>query len=299
MKESNEKILEFKISDSQIMCVEKDKCKEINEDIKNYIIRKSASDEIFNLYMKNAVYRCLVSFSDIICFDITDLVLKYRVCEKKIRGLQERLDNLGSLLDMLVHDMRNHLFLLNGFVETYENDEEWSINKIKQVIGDMNTLIRKISIFIASSDRLIKRKIRIGDMINDITNSLKSKSEKKYVHIIKKCRNITIYADPILKEALFNIIDNAITHTPEGTKVIVDCRIDGKYVIIKIADEGKGIPPEMRDLLFEKFKKGKDSVGMGLGLAIVKHVVDMLDGKVWVEENLPYGSIFCLRIPKK
>jgi two-component system, OmpR family, sensor kinase len=80
-----------------------------------------------------------------------------------------------------------------------------------------------------------------------------------------------------------NLVENALIHTPPGTPVTVSVRRDGASAVLEVADRGPGVPPEMRERVFERFARaGGDGTrrGSGLGLAIVRAVVDAHGGRV-------------------
>jgi signal transduction histidine kinase len=106
----------------------------------------------------------------------------------------------------------------------------------------------------------------------------------------------------LLRRVIENLLDNAIRHAPEGTEVRVTVQTRGGAIEIRIADAGPGIPPEMRERIFERFvqvEAGEHVVARtsrGLGLTFCKLAVEAHGGSIWVEDGRP-GSVFCLRLP--
>jgi two-component system sensor histidine kinase KdpD len=87
-----------------------------------------------------------------------------------------------------------------------------------------------------------------------------------------------------MEQVLFNLLDNAAKYAPEGTDISIRGRQDAGVVVLEIADEGEGIPPEQTERIFDKFhrvRKG-DSVraGTGLGLAICRGFVEAMGGTI-------------------
>ncbi|MCS7264223.1 MAG: GAF domain-containing sensor histidine kinase [Armatimonadetes bacterium] len=104
--------------------------------------------------------------------------------------------------------------------------------------------------------------------------------------------------------ALYNLVNNAIPETPPGGSVTVRVYVnpegqfpDGNYLGIEVADTGKGIPEEVRKLLFTEKAISTKPGGTGLGTRIVKNVIDAHKGKIWVESELGKGSTFFIRLP--
>jgi signal transduction histidine kinase len=105
-----------------------------------------------------------------------------------------------------------------------------------------------------------------------------------------------------VRDALRNLVDNAIKYSPAGTTVDVDVRMDGDQVAVCVADEGVGVDAEETSRLFEPFYRGRrgdraNVRGTGLGLALVKATVEAHGGSVTVTPRTPRGSCFTMRLP--
>ncbi len=111
------------------------------------------------------------------------------------------------------------------------------------------------------------------------------------------------YADPHrISEVLQNIIDNAIKYTPAGS-VTVRLTGDSSVIQIQVQDTGIGIPEEDAPHLFQKFYRVDNSAtrtigGTGLGLYICKRIVELYNGRIWVESQLGKGSTFFINLPR-
>lgn len=112
-----------------------------------------------------------------------------------------------------------------------------------------------------------------------------------------------IYADPDrLRETLVNIYDNAVKYTDTG-KITIGLAGDNDVVQIRIQDTGAGIPAEDIPHLFQKFyrvdnSKARAIGGTGLGLFICRKIIELYNGRVWVESELGKGSIFYINLPR-
>ncbi|MGI9823088.1 sensor histidine kinase [Agromyces sp. Marseille-Q5079] len=107
--------------------------------------------------------------------------------------------------------------------------------------------------------------------------------------------------EPRLRQVVTNLLANARVHTPEGTHVVASLERDGDEVVLRVADDGPGIPPELVGSLFERFARGDSSRSRragstGLGLAIVRAVVEAHHGEVDVASE-PGATVFTVRLP--
>lgn len=111
-----------------------------------------------------------------------------------------------------------------------------------------------------------------------------------------------VHADPKALESVFsNLITNAIKYTPEGGKIRVRARSDGKKVLVEVQDTGFGIDPKDQKRIFERFYRVKDEktrfiTGTGLGLAIVKGILDDLGGEISMKSAPGQGSTFIVSL---
>jgi signal transduction histidine kinase len=98
-----------------------------------------------------------------------------------------------------------------------------------------------------------------------------------------------------LGRILRNLIENALRHTPEGTTVEVNLGADG---LIRVSDQGEGVPPDQREAVFQRFWRGDKSTGSGagLGLSIVKRIVESIGGQIWIEDVPGGGACFAVRL---
>ena len=85
-----------------------------------------------------------------------------------------------------------------------------------------------------------------------------------------------------IAEVVYNLIENAVKYSPDQTTITITAVQRANTVLISVADEGKGIPPEMRERVFEKFVRldGSHSDGLGLGLAIARGIVEAQNGRI-------------------
>lgn len=106
----------------------------------------------------------------------------------------------------------------------------------------------------------------------------------------------------VLGQAMDNLIGNAIKYTHEKGKISVSAEEEKGYIVVRVADNGIGIPPADQPRIFDRFFRVESEEtagisGTGLGLAIVKTAIEKHNGRVWVESKPGEGSVFCFVLP--
>jgi signal transduction histidine kinase len=106
----------------------------------------------------------------------------------------------------------------------------------------------------------------------------------------------------LLRRVVENLLENALRHAPEESVVLVSSVLRADALELRIADRGSGVPPELRESIFERFVQveSRDRAvtrsGRGLGLAFCRLAVEAHGGRIWVENGSP-GAVFCLSLP--
>jgi signal transduction histidine kinase len=100
-----------------------------------------------------------------------------------------------------------------------------------------------------------------------------------------------------MQQALSNLLLNAVMHTPAGTAISVQAQKEGTDLVIRVVDNGPGLPPDLLPRIFDKFVRASHAPtgGSGLGLAIVKSQIEAIGGRVWVEHASP-GARFVVEL---
>ena len=107
----------------------------------------------------------------------------------------------------------------------------------------------------------------------------------------------------LIVQVLVNIINNAVEYTPEGSTIQIKAFQQGMRVVVRISDNGTGIPDSDKESVFNMFytggnrEKGDSRRGMGLGLALCKSIVEAHDGTICVKDNTPKGAAFEFTLP--
>ena len=149
--------------------------------------------------------------------------------------------------------------------------------------------------------KLVDIGMLLQEIVSTIQHQVRHEGFDIQVKIEKSPPSIMVDRSAI-RQAITNLIDNAIKYSGESKKVIVQAYTENQYLIISIKDFGIGIKKEEIDKVFERFYRGGDELtrtvkGSGLGLTLVKQIVDVHHGSVHVESEPGRGSTFSVRLP--
>ncbi|MGI6701928.1 MAG: ATP-binding protein [Christensenellales bacterium] len=125
---------------------------------------------------------------------------------------------------------------------------------------------------------------------------LESKWSKKNIQLnIELDKTIILAKQDMIVQVVINILDNAIKFTPDGGRIDISLKKSEEFAVFSVSDSGRGIDPEEKDKIFEKFYKcdpSRNTSGNGLGLSIVKKILDLHGFNIEVSDNIKGGAIF-------
>lgn len=273
---------------------------------KNKRIQLTTKDDIVYKVSLDPIY--LQDFDNIIIGSIINIE---DITEKV------KLENMRSdFVANVSHELKTPLTSISGFVETLKLNENIDVqtrnrflgiiesesNRLKRLIDDILLLS-----FIENNENMSYDNVSIYDVfieVYDLTSYIaKSKNIDLSYEFNDKSIQVLSNRDYI-KQIFLNLVDNAIKYTPDNKSVKVEVTLKDNDIVVKVIDEGVGIPKEDINRIFERFyrvdkARSRDVGGTGLGLAITKHIVKNLGGTIDVKSELGKGSEFIVTIPKK
>ncbi len=226
--------------------------------------------------------------------------------------MQRQLAQLESARKQFIatasHELRTPIFSLGGFVELLEDDELDARTRrrfLEQVSAQVERL-RKLSVDLldlskleSGSLELRNQQVDIGELSRSVSSEFEPALARHDAHLELRMPSGTIEAvcDPVRVAQIMRIlIDNALIHTPFGTRIVVTAGQSERSVRLAVRDNGGGIPADARRRIFEPFFTADDAQGSGLGLAIASELADRMHGSLAVE-SAPGRTIFTLEIP--
>ena len=127
-----------------------------------------------------------------------------------------------------------------------------------------------------------------------------SNQKQQLVHYSPPLEPLMVYADARrLKQILVNLLGNAAVHTSPTTKVEFSARAEADQLVLRVADNGPGLPPGDTARWFDRFQRGPDAVagGTGIGLSLVKGFAEAQGGSVSAENQASGGAVFTVKLP--
>jgi signal transduction histidine kinase len=232
---------------------------------------------------------------------------------------KQQLQYKDELLSHVSHELRTpltcaHQFVtivldgLTGPISFEQRDHlETALGSIVQLRTMIDGLLDATRVE-SGKIRIDPRCIAIGNLVKEAVAMMQATAAAKQVSLEASIdgRLLLAFADPDrIMQVLINLIDNAIKFTPpEGWVRVKVCLFEKapEFICISVADSGRGIRPEAKTRIFERLYQDSNGIetnrkGLGLGLYIVEELVQLHNGRIWVESELKQGSIFALTLP--
>lgn len=210
------------------------------------------------------------------------------------------------------HDLRSPLTAILGYIEfigrvgELNTQQEDFVERVKTSVRAMTNLINDLldlGRIEAGMDRE-KEPVNLGDVLAQVQDTLQASSDTKGQQFEFICPDNLpmVFGNPLrLRQALSNLVDNAIKYTPEGGRVDLITEAHGDHIHVRISDTGVGISRADQPYIFDQFYRAEDvqqtHVGTGLGLSIVKSIIESHEGRIWVESQPDEGTTFTVMLP--
>ena len=235
-----------------------------------------------------------------------------QILDEQRHALEQKNQELQTFAYALAHDLRAPLRAIGGFAQIIQQDYSYQLDEngqhyvqnIVRASSQMDTLIDDLLSYTRIEHTLMRRQpVDLGYVLQQIVASFKERIATLGASLTIADNMPTLDGDPTLVSQIFiNLLDNALTYQrPDVVLAIhVTALVQGKFAVIRVSDNGIGIPKKHFDRIFTIFQRlhsEEEYPGTGIGLAIVKKSVDRLRGQVWIESEEGQGTTFCVKLP--
>jgi signal transduction histidine kinase len=234
-------------------------------------------------------------------------------------GMLGRLENAFESQKQFIqdasHELRTPIAIAQTNIEVLEMDNKPTIKDyerlkdiMKMNLERMSTLSEKLLLLSESEHGQTNwSTVELAPLLTELAAEFKTKGRESgtNIELIPMEKSIPVLGDAFrLKQALVNLVDNAIKYSKPGGEVKISARADDTQVIIEIKDNGIGISQAEQVRIFERFyrvdkSRSRAQGGSGLGLAIVKKIAEEHGGTISVESTLGEGSVFRITLPRR
>ncbi|ELZ98757.1 PAS domain-containing protein [Haloferax mucosum ATCC BAA-1512] len=220
---------------------------------------------------------------------------------------QRRYENASEVLNRLLrHDLRNELNVIYGYTQQVASriEDEDALEELELVQEKVLDIVHKserardLREHLERSHDVSNRPIKLNAVLNStLVDAMIEFPDAEFE--FGTFPDVEVLAGDLLGQVIECVLENAVTHNDKPTPTVeVSVRRDGGYVIIRIADNGPGVPDEQCDLIFGREEYDQLHHGTGISLFFADNVISSYNGTIWVEDNDDEadGAAFCIRL---
>lgn len=220
----------------------------------------------------------------------------------------------STLISSVSHELRTPLASVTATVSNLlESDVKWNQKTAREELSAVQDDLERLNSSIGSLLDLSRLEAEdwrpnkdwyeLGEILGTALSKIPQRQRGRLSFALPEDLPLAQVDFPQMSRALENILENALTYTPEASSVRVAANFDSREIRLWIEDQGRGISPEEREKVFEKFYRGKSSApapwGTGLGLAVTREIIQSHGGRIWVEDASPRGARFVISLPRE
>jgi len=226
--------------------------------------------------------------------------------------MQRRLAELDNARKQFIanasHELRTPIFSLGGFVELLEEEDpspeerDEFVHTMRQQIERLTKLtadLLDLSQLDAGAVAIQSRSVDLGSLAREVTREFGPRADRHGSRLELRTPEQPVIAngDPDrVRQVIRILLDNALTHTPEGAKVTVTTYSANRRAELTVSDDGAGIPRRAHTRIFERFYTADSAGGSGLGLAIARELAQRMEGGVTIASSKRFTA-FTLDLP--
>jgi signal transduction histidine kinase len=227
--------------------------------------------------------------------------------------MQRRLAELDSARKQFIanasHELRTPIFSLGGFVELLE-EEDPSPEERAEFVHTMREQIERLtkltadlldlSQLDAGAVAIRSNDVDLGSLAREVVREFGPRADRRgsRLELRTPAEAVIASGDPDrVRQVIRILLDNALTHTPEGTKVTVTTYAVNRRAELTVSDDGPGVPRSVQGRIFERFYTADSAGGSGLGLAIARELAQRMQGRVSLASSKRFTA-FTLDLPR-
>jgi signal transduction histidine kinase len=256
--------------------------------------------------------------------EISQLAKTFNMMTERLEQAADEAEALDTARRNLVawasHDLRTPLASLRAMIEAmddrivddpdtisrYLEQSQTQINRMSSLINDLFELAQLDT----GQYTLTFEDSSLSDLISDTLSAFAARAKAKDITLQG---TIVAGVDPVwmasdkISRVLYNLLENAIRHTPAGGEISLKAELQDECVVVTVRDTGRGIPQDDLPQVFDHFFRGEKSRqqrdgeggGSGLGLAIAKGLVEAHGGRIWVDSEVGKGTLLQFMLPRQ
>jgi two-component system OmpR family sensor kinase len=237
---------------------------------------------------------------------------------EELRTLAEAFNHMLDRLDLAFaqqrrfvsdasHELRSPLTAIRGQLEVLARNDSPSAEDARRVEAMTMREMRRVERLVDDLLALARLDEGVGLELREVQvaiflDDLAAAEPNETTETGELCSG-TVRIDPdLLAQVIRNLLSNAHCHAGPGGRVALSARAEGERLIVRVDDDGPGIPPAERERVFDRFHRSeaardRGSGGSGLGLGIARSIVELHGGRIWVEDSPLGGARVCFELP--
>ena len=247
--------------------------------------------------------------------DITAVRKTQEDLERANRQLLEMQKRQAEMSTFIVHDLKTPLTGILGnadvLLEGHDCDPvtRECLKDIREYARSLHRMVLDLLDVHMGEDgalELQRVQVNLHELLEEVRSAMAPRlaENRQELEVSSALEESTINADrELLRRTLQNLVDNCVKYGPPHGTIRIDAQPFAEdSVLLRVRDEGPGVPPELRERIFDKYAQvERDSTrhrdSRGLGLRFCQMAVSLHGGRIWVEDNQPSGASFCLLLP--
>jgi PAS domain S-box-containing protein len=230
-------------------------------------------------------------------------VTERRRYEEQLEATTEELEALNRIVR---HDIRNDMSIVLGWAQILEEHvDETGTDYLQKILAsgehivELTEIARDYVETLTTEEEVTMKPTPLRSILETEFDLRRESYPNAEFVIDGEIPDVTVRANEMLASVFRNLLNNAVQHNDKETPIVeISCEERNEDVIVRVADNGPGIPDDQKESIFGKGDTGIESPSTGIGLYLVQTLVEQYGGDIQVEDNAPEGVVFTVTLPK-